>query len=256
MTRKDKQSMKRRRAEASRLDNLESIADIGDFEEINEVMKEVKRASSASKQQLDPGTDDQDEYSTGDMSNAKSSALQRTVNTFSQKILNKGNRKQQSSDEDVDFESKPKKKRAAMLDDALDEDTMADQDDYDDHQRRPAPEKEYDENNLLEAFAMKKRQFLAQKKDHYQAEPKYGGYEEIIPEGEKRAATYEMITNRGLTPHRNKVNRNARVKKRLKYDKALIRRKGAVQAVRVGEASAYGGELTGIKANISRSRKF
>ncbi|KDO28814.1 hypothetical protein SPRG_20018 [Saprolegnia parasitica CBS 223.65] len=75
-------------------------------------------------------------------------------------------------------------------------------------------------------------------------------------EDKKRGATYQMIKNRGLTAHKSKVNRNPRVKKRLQYEKALVRRKGQVREVRTGEAARYGGELTGIKANITRSRKL
>lgn len=44
----------------------------------------------------------------------------------------------------------------------------------------------------------------------------------------KRAITYEMAKNRGLTPYRKKELRNPRVKHRNKYRKAMIRRKGAV----------------------------
>lgn len=44
----------------------------------------------------------------------------------------------------------------------------------------------------------------------------------------KRAITYKMAKNKGLTPHRKKELRNPRVKHKLKFRKALIRRKGAV----------------------------
>ncbi|KAL6432914.1 hypothetical protein ACFW04_006333 [Cataglyphis niger] len=44
----------------------------------------------------------------------------------------------------------------------------------------------------------------------------------------KRAITYQMAKNRGLTPYRKKELRNPRVKHKNKYRKALIRRKGAV----------------------------
>lgn len=47
-------------------------------------------------------------------------------------------------------------------------------------------------------------------------------------EEEKRAITYQMAKNRGLTPYRKKELRNPRVKHRNKYRKAKIRRKGAV----------------------------
>ena len=67
---------------------------------------------------------------------------------------------------------------------------------------------------------------------------------------------YEIMKNRGLTPHRKKENRNPRVKKRHQYEKAIVRRKGQVREVIAGAAGSYGGELTGIKANIARSRKI
>lgn len=51
----------------------------------------------------------------------------------------------------------------------------------------------------------------------------------LFSESSKRAITYEMAKNKGLTPHRKKEQRNPRVKHRMKYRKAVIRRKGAVR---------------------------
>ena len=64
------------------------------------------------------------------------------------------------------------------------------------------------------------------------------------------------MKNRGLVAHKAKINRNPRVKKREQYRKALIRRKGAVREIRTDEGHVYGGEATGIKSGISRSRKL
>lgn len=47
----------------------------------------------------------------------------------------------------------------------------------------------------------------------------------------KRAITYQMAKNKGLTPQRKKEQRNPRVKHRNKYKKAIIRRKGAVSFI-------------------------
>ena len=80
--------------------------------------------------------------------------------------------------------------------------------------------------------------------------------DDTIDSDAKRGATYQIIKNRGLTAHKKKLNRNPRVKKRVQYRKAVIRRKGQVRDVRTGEAGYYGGELTGIKSNITRSRKL
>ncbi|VEN34309.1 unnamed protein product [Callosobruchus maculatus] len=73
--------------------------------------------------------------------------------------------------------------------------------------------------------------------------------------GEKRAITYQMAKNKGLTPHRKKEHRNPRVKHKLKYRKAIIRRKGAVREVRK-ELKRYDGEISGIKASVTKSIKI
>jgi U3 small nucleolar RNA-associated protein 3 len=66
-----------------------------------------------------------------------------------------------------------------------------------------------------------------------------------------------MAANRGLTPHRNKEMKNPRKKHRIQYERALVRRKGAVREAVAGAAgAAYGGEATGIKSKISKSRKL
>ena len=59
-----------------------------------------------------------------------------------------------------------------------------------------------------------------------------------------------------MSAHKGKINRNPRVKKREQYRKALIRRKGAIREVRTQEGHKYGGEGTGIKTGLSRSRKL
>ncbi|XP_037807486.1 something about silencing protein 10 [Lucilia sericata] len=71
----------------------------------------------------------------------------------------------------------------------------------------------------------------------------------------RRGITYQIAKNKGLMPHRKKEQRNPRVKHRGKYRKALIRRKGAVRTVRK-ETTRYGGEISGIKATVSKSVKF
>ncbi|XP_034947587.1 something about silencing protein 10 [Chelonus insularis] len=78
--------------------------------------------------------------------------------------------------------------------------------------------------------------------------------EEIPPE-EKRPITYEIAKNKGLTPYRKKELRNPRVKHRLKYRKAIIRRKGAVREVRK-EINKYSGEMSGIKASVKKGIKL
>ena len=71
----------------------------------------------------------------------------------------------------------------------------------------------------------------------------------------KRNISYEIEKNRGLTPHRNKALKNPRKKHRIKYGQAVVRRKGQVQEVRA-QKEAYGGEATGVRGKLARSRKL
>ncbi|DAZ97210.1 TPA: hypothetical protein N0F65_003841 [Lagenidium giganteum] len=106
--------------------------------------------------------------------------------------------------------------------------------------------------------ALLEKEMLKQAKEEFYTheKPVYSSDEDEDEEGGKRGATYEIIKNTGLKAHKSKLNRNPRVKKRMQYRKAVIRRKGQVRDVRTGEAGKYGGETTGIKANLSRSRKI
>jgi U3 small nucleolar RNA-associated protein 3 len=92
------------------------------------------------------------------------------------------------------------------------------------------------------------------KKQMYAVAPKYPRLDNEV-EGE-RTIGRTIMKNRGLVAHKPKINRNPRVKKREQYRKALIRRKGAVREIRKDEGHVYGGETTGIKSGISRSRKL
>ncbi|XP_004521009.1 something about silencing protein 10 [Ceratitis capitata] len=78
---------------------------------------------------------------------------------------------------------------------------------------------------------------------------------EDADEDTRRGITYQIAKNKGLTPARKKELRNPRVKHRNKFRKALVRRKGAVRTVRK-ETKRYGGEISGIKATVSKSVKF
>lgn len=265
MSRKDKKDIKRRTAEASRLDNFDDIGDIGDFEEMSKL-------AAMSGHGNDMGADADlrgASKSSSKQSSSVSSALQRAVMALGQSDASEGKGSKKSNlramaeefgDDDSDDpysallaagpggdDSNNRKRRRAPTS-SMNNDFGAggDDDEMDDD----------DGENLLEDFSQKKKKFLAEKKAHYTAEPQYGGFQESVQEGGKRAASYEIIKNKGLTPHRKKANRNPRVKKREMYDKAVIRRKGQVRDVVTGAAGAYAGELTGIKANVARSRKI
>lgn len=72
-----------------------------------------------------------------------------------------------------------------------------------------------------------------------------------------RGATRKILANKGLTPKRAKVNRNPRVKKRLRYDKA-VKKVATMKAVFKGGMSTlghgeYAGEKSGIGSKVVKS---
>lgn len=93
-----------------------------------------------------------------------------------------------------------------------------------------------DEENAFYASVAKDKQAKKRVKDEkYKPKSRIAGALEAELEAEraargggKRGANYAIIKNKGLTPHKNKLNRNPRVKKRNAYQKALTRRKGQV----------------------------
>ncbi|KAK3596510.1 hypothetical protein CHS0354_039030 [Potamilus streckersoni] len=101
---------------------------------------------------------------------------------------------------------------------------------------------------------------LKSKGDDGQEEKEVGEEEEDFAEedGEadsKRAITYQIAKNKGLTAKKRKELRNPRVKHKMKYRKAKIRRKGQIREPRT-ETARYGGELSGIRAGIKRGIKL
>ncbi|KJE95157.1 hypothetical protein CAOG_05638 [Capsaspora owczarzaki ATCC 30864] len=71
----------------------------------------------------------------------------------------------------------------------------------------------------------------------------------------KRAITYQISKNKGLTPKRRKEVRNPRVKHRVSYERALVKRKSQTPSVQT-ESKRYGGESTGIRSTLARSVKL
>ncbi|QDZ21457.1 Sas10 domain-containing protein [Chloropicon primus] len=80
--------------------------------------------------------------------------------------------------------------------------------------------------------------------------------EERVEGGAKRLINNEILKNRGLTPRRPKEMKNPRKKHRIKFQRALVRRRGQVPGERETRADAYGGEATGIKTRITKSVKL
>jgi U3 small nucleolar RNA-associated protein 3 len=257
LSKKDKKAMKKRR-EMTFNPSQELVADMGDIGDF-----ESLAALTSNLQSVEPSS------STASVSRLKanaslnseslSNALKKAVNVFSEE--GKGTKKAKRGADEEDFSAGIKK--TSRRQQVAADDFGGDSDDFEElpepkaSKRRRAPEPEEDESNIFNEFSKKKKEFLNRKQDHYAVEQRTGGHEEVIEDpSDKRAATYEIMTNRGLRPHRKKSNRNPRVKKREAFDKAVQKRKSQVREVTAGSTVAYGGEMTGIKAHLSRSRRF
>lgn len=96
---------------------------------------------------------------------------------------------------------------------------------------------DFDEEAALKYYKeMEERQKLKRKKEENSTEEKA-----LEDQNAKRAITYQIAKNRGLTPRRKKIDRNPRVKHREKFRKAKIRRRGQVREVR-REEQRYTGD--------------
>ncbi|PNS19892.1 hypothetical protein CAC42_7859 [Sphaceloma murrayae] len=81
--------------------------------------------------------------------------------------------------------------------------------------------------------------------------------QEMVGEDGKRKISYAIEKNKGLTPHRKKENRNPRVKKRKRFDDKKKKLASMKATYKGGEGKGgYGGELSGIKSNLVKSRKL
>ena len=110
---------------------------------------------------------------------------------------------------------------------------------------------DFDEEAALKYYKeMEEKQKLKRKKEENSTEE-----QALEDQNAKRAITYQIAKNRGLTPRRKKIDRNPRVKHREKFRKAKIRRRGQVREVR-REEQRYTGELSGIRAGVKKSIKL
>lgn len=110
------------------------------------------------------------------------------------------------------------------------------------------------EDDLYTEFAARK---AAKKAATAEAEGARGNVAAAEEEADGRRGIGRQIEkNRGLTPHRNKLARNPRKKLREKFGKALVRRGSQVAKPKQGTDGGYGGETSGIKTKLSKSRRL
>ncbi|KAM5141178.1 LOW QUALITY PROTEIN: something about silencing protein 10 [Mantella aurantiaca] len=123
--------------------------------------------------------------------------------------------------------------------------------------KRPLEEAEdsdLDEDEALNYYKMMENK-LKEKRKRVEKEAAVEEPAEEMDPNAKRAITYQIAKNKGLTPKRKKIDRNPRVKHREKFRRAKIRRKGQVREVRKEEVR-YSGEISGIRAGVKKSIKL
>ncbi|KAJ0239810.1 Uncharacterized protein HA466_0225350 [Hirschfeldia incana] len=107
------------------------------------------------------------------------------------------------------------------------------------------------EDEFYKQVKQNKQAKRAAKAEIYSREPSSVSFEPETVDG-KRVVSHAILSNRGLTRHRNKDKKNPRKNYRDKYADKVKRRKGQVRDIRKPTGS-YGGETSGINPNISRS---
>lgn len=157
----------------------------------------------------------------------------------------KRGRQKPAKSEELGGDSDEEDHRAAAELRGKNDNAGSDSDDYYDMVASRSKQKKEDKKARAEAHAAAARQ---------------GGQvavqEEVGPDG-KRAITYQIEKNKGLTPKRNKDVRNPRVKKKKKYEKTMKKLPSYRPVYKGGEGrGGYGGELTGIKKNLVKSVKL
>ena len=204
-----------------------------------------------------------DDVGEADDADAPKGSFLSTINSIEQRAKSKQKKKVRDTEaiDDLEGDDDELRQGLRMMEEEMgrlsDEEDMGPEMSDPDGEDGSGMDNELDDDDDLGYYnkmAQESKDKKARKKSKYAVAPKYPRVENEI-EGE-RAISRQILKNRGLVAHKNKLNRNPRVKKREQYRKAQIRRKGAVREVRTNEGHKYAGEETGIKSGLSRSRKL
>ncbi|CCH44579.1 hypothetical protein BN7_4145 [Wickerhamomyces ciferrii] len=216
-------------------------------------------------------TEDFAEGDIADVDAEEKKSRKRTLRFYTSKIDQQAKKKDEkyTGDLDIPYKERLFERQQRLIEEArkrgLRDDNGADLDaegDYDSQDEKDAKEVNggFDDDYYNTLKSNKTESKAARKEAHEQAvkaakEGRLAELQEDLGDDGKRAINYQILKNKGLTPHRKKDNRNSRVKKRKKYEKAQKKLK-STRAVFTQPTGAYEGEKTGIKKNLSKSVKF
>lgn len=265
-------------AEARRADRIREaeagLADLDDLVTEPTVKRKSKKTKTVAK---DDDSDFGDEDALTAREAEEKQKQKRSLRFYTSQIAQKSNKRHAAGrdaggDADIPYRERLKDRQARLNAEAerrgrqgpdIGEELGGDSDEEDHRVSRELRDGKADDDEYYDMVAARGKQRKDDKKaraDAHAEAARQGGYveaqEEIGADG-KRAITYQISKNKGLTPHRSKDVRNPRVKKRKKYDEKKKKLGSMKQIYKGGESrGGYGGELTGIKKNLVKSVKL
>lgn len=226
---------------------------------------------SASNKVPSAEIDDYVESEVADVDAQEKKARKKTLRFYTSKIDQQATKKGDKfkGDDDIPYKERLYERQQRLLEEARKrgqsgpDGTELNAQDYDSEDEKVAKNvntgSSTDYYNEIQQSGLNKKQ--ARKQAHKDAvlasrEGKLAELAGEVGENGKRAISYQIMKNKGLTPRRKKENQNSRVKKRKKYDQAKKKLKSVRAVYSGGLSGVYEGEKTGIKKNLTKSVKF
>ncbi|KAJ1763861.1 something about silencing protein 10 [Coemansia sp. RSA 451] len=239
---------------------LEPAAESGDsYSELQALLKKSRSRTKAAvgwDTLLDGDLGDQDRLADEDAED-KARAIRRLRNHAKRVVQARSKREARehiSGDTDVPYKSRVERQRgdAPRTQQNADLDQGMDLDDQDDS--APAEDDYYAEIVQRKQRAAAEKEARVQEQWRRMADAN-AAQDAAVDDEAKRSVNYQILKNKGMMPRRSKDNRNPRVKRRKRYEKAQKKLSSSTAQVRSQEGN-YGGEATGIKSSLSRSTRF
>lgn len=114
-----------------------------------------------------------------------------------------------------------------------------------------------DDDEVMRKMLAKKTKKEAKKaKKEAENQPHVYTFKDNAKPDSRRKASSQVVKNRGLTRYRPKDKKTPRIKNRLAYSKAVVRRKGTVQEYIGKPGGCYSGEASGINMSVRKGSRL